>query len=190
MPEMSYPTITVRTEYPGSAPEEVENDISRPVEEALGVVGVDCAASAPSVAPASVTWSWSSPGTPTMSEAIQDSLEKLDLILLPNRGGAAADTAIRSVARSQSWSSAYREPWRPLSKGEEGLRRLRRIADLQIKRALEPIKGRSRCPCPWRSGGGDPCPAGRRGAPPHRPVDPEPSSTVWPRKTSTWPEAR
>ena len=39
MPELSYPTITVRTEYPGAAPEEVENDISRPVEEALGVIG-------------------------------------------------------------------------------------------------------------------------------------------------------
>ena len=39
MPELAYPTLTVRTEYPGSAPEEVENDISRPVEEALGVIG-------------------------------------------------------------------------------------------------------------------------------------------------------
>ena len=29
MPEMSYPSLTVRTEYPGAAPEEVENDISR-----------------------------------------------------------------------------------------------------------------------------------------------------------------
>ena len=39
MPEMSYPTLTVRTEYPRAAPEEVENDISRRIEEALGVVG-------------------------------------------------------------------------------------------------------------------------------------------------------
>src|SRR5690606_24883357 len=39
MPEMSYPTITVRTEYAGAAPQEVEKDISRPVEEALGVIG-------------------------------------------------------------------------------------------------------------------------------------------------------
>ena len=38
MPEMSYPTLTVRTQYPGAAPEEVENDISRPIEEQLGVV--------------------------------------------------------------------------------------------------------------------------------------------------------
>ena len=39
MPEMSYPTLTVRTEYPGAAPEEVENDVTRPIEEALGVIG-------------------------------------------------------------------------------------------------------------------------------------------------------
>ena len=39
MPELTYPTITVRTEYSGAAPEEVENDISRPIEEALGVIG-------------------------------------------------------------------------------------------------------------------------------------------------------
>ena len=38
MPELTYPTITVRTEYPGAAPEEVENDISRPIEEKLGVI--------------------------------------------------------------------------------------------------------------------------------------------------------
>ena len=30
MPELSYPTLTVRTEYAGAAPEEVENDVSRP----------------------------------------------------------------------------------------------------------------------------------------------------------------
>ena len=38
MPELTYPTLTVRTEYAGAAPEEVENDVSRPIEEALGVI--------------------------------------------------------------------------------------------------------------------------------------------------------
>jgi multidrug efflux pump subunit AcrB len=35
MPDISYPTLTVRTDYPDTAPEEVENLISRPIEQAL-----------------------------------------------------------------------------------------------------------------------------------------------------------
>ena len=38
MPDMTYPSLTVRTEYLGTAPEEMETTISRPVEQALGVV--------------------------------------------------------------------------------------------------------------------------------------------------------
>jgi HAE1 family hydrophobic/amphiphilic exporter-1 len=38
MPEISYPSFTIRTEYPGAAPEEVENVVSRPLEEQLSLV--------------------------------------------------------------------------------------------------------------------------------------------------------
>ena len=38
MPDMSYPTLTVRTSYPGTAPEEMENVISRPLEQQLGII--------------------------------------------------------------------------------------------------------------------------------------------------------
>ena len=31
LPELSYPTLTIRTEYPGAAPAEVENLISKPI---------------------------------------------------------------------------------------------------------------------------------------------------------------
>jgi len=34
LPDISYPTLTVRTEYPGSAPSEIENLISKPIEDA------------------------------------------------------------------------------------------------------------------------------------------------------------
>jgi len=38
MPEISYPSFTVRTEYSGAAPEEVENTVSRPLEEELSLI--------------------------------------------------------------------------------------------------------------------------------------------------------
>ena len=38
LPEISYPTLTVQTEYPDAAPLEVENFVTRPLEEAAGVV--------------------------------------------------------------------------------------------------------------------------------------------------------
>jgi len=38
LPDLSYPTLTVRTLYTGAAPNEVEQLISKPIEEAVGVV--------------------------------------------------------------------------------------------------------------------------------------------------------
>ena len=38
LPDLSYPTLTVRTDYTGAAPAEIETLISQPAEEALGVV--------------------------------------------------------------------------------------------------------------------------------------------------------
>ena len=38
LPDLTFPTLTVRTAYEGAAPAEIENLISKPVEEALGVV--------------------------------------------------------------------------------------------------------------------------------------------------------
>ena len=138
MPEISYPTITVRTEYPGAAPEEVENDVSRPVEEALGVVGGLRRVSSISRAGVSdvvLEFSWDT----SMTQAIQDSLEKLDLILLPEQAERPLilrfDPSLDPVMELSLSGTGDRFA------GAEGLRRLRRIADLQVKRALEPIKG-------------------------------------------------
>ena len=36
LPDLSYPTLTVRTDYEGAAPLEIENLISQPVEEGVG----------------------------------------------------------------------------------------------------------------------------------------------------------
>jgi hydrophobic/amphiphilic exporter-1 (mainly G- bacteria), HAE1 family len=138
MPELSYPTLTVRTEFPGAAPEEVENDISRPVEEALGVVGGLQRISSISRADVSdvvleLTWDTE------MSDATQDVLERLDLVFLPEEAKRPLilqyDPSLDPVMELSLSGAGER------FQGEEGLRRLRRVAELQIKRALEPIKG-------------------------------------------------
>jgi HAE1 family hydrophobic/amphiphilic exporter-1 len=38
LPDISYPTLTIQTEYQDAAPEEVESLITRPIEEAVGVL--------------------------------------------------------------------------------------------------------------------------------------------------------
>ena len=138
MPELSYPTLTVRTEYPGAAPEEVENDISRRIEEQLGVVGGLRRMSSVSRAGVSdvvLEFSWDTP----MSDAIQETLEKLDLVLLPDAAERPLilrfDPGLDPVLELSLAGEGER------FQGEEGLRRLRRLAELQVKRALEPIDG-------------------------------------------------
>ena len=149
MPEMSYPTLTVRTEYPGAAPEEVENDVSRRIEEQLGVVsGLNeiSSISRAGVSDVVLEFMW---GT-SMVDAIQNTLEKLDTVRLP-RGAekplllhydpsldpvmelslSAVDNSLLASSRQQSGSSI----------DASSARRLRRIGELQVKRALEPIKG-------------------------------------------------
>src|SRR5688572_13719958 len=37
-PDITYPTISVNTSYPGASPDVMERDVSRPVEEALNTV--------------------------------------------------------------------------------------------------------------------------------------------------------
>jgi HAE1 family hydrophobic/amphiphilic exporter-1 len=138
MPELTYPTLTVRTEYPGAAPEEVENDISRPVEEALGVIGGLRKISSVSRAEVSdviLEFAWDV----DVSDATQDVLERLDLVFLPDEARRPLilhfDPALDPIMELSLAGEGV------AFEGEPGLRRLRRLADLQIKRVLEPIKG-------------------------------------------------
>jgi HAE1 family hydrophobic/amphiphilic exporter-1 len=138
MPELTYPTLTVRTEYPGAAPEEVENDISRPIEESIGVVGGLRRISSISRADVSdvvLEFAWDT----EMSEATQDVLERLDLVLLPDEAARPLilhyDPSLDPVLELSLSGTGVR------FEREAGLRRLRRLAELQVKRALEPIKG-------------------------------------------------
>ena len=138
MPELTYPTLTVRTEYPGAAPEEVENDVSRPVEEALGVIGGLQRLSSISRADISdvvLEFAWDA----DMSDATQDVLERLDQVVLPEDARRPLilhyDPSLDPVMELSLSGTG------PGFQGEQGLRRLRRLAELQVKRSLEPIKG-------------------------------------------------
>ena len=138
MPELTYPTLTVRTEYEGAAPEEVENDVSRPIEEALGVIGglqQISSVSRAGVSDVILEFGWDI----DIADATQDVLERLDLVFLPSEAKKPLilhfDPALDPVLElSLSGRGVEFE-------GDEGLRRLRRLADLQVKRVLEPIKG-------------------------------------------------
>ncbi len=138
MPELNYPTLTVRTEFAGAAPEEVENEISRPIEEALGVIGGLNKISSISRAGMSdvvLEFVW---GT-DMSKATQEALEKLELVFLPREAERPLllhfDPSLDPIMEMSFSGEGQRY------QGEQGLRRLRRIGELQIKRALEPIAG-------------------------------------------------
>ncbi|MCZ7650385.1 MAG: efflux RND transporter permease subunit [Thermoanaerobaculia bacterium] len=138
MPELTYPTLTVRTEYPGAAPEEVENEISRPIEEELGVIGGlerISSISRAGVSDVVLEFQWQT----SIADAVQDTLERLDQVFLPEQAERPLvlrfDPSLDPVIELSLSGEGERFA------GEEGLRRLRRIADRQVKRELEPIKG-------------------------------------------------
>jgi len=114
MPELTYPTLTVRTVYPGAAPEEVENDIGRPIEEALGVVGglqTISSINRAGVSDVVLEFTWDV----TMSDATQDVLEKLDRVFLPvessaNWNRSRASPPCRCAAGSKKRSTSPSTP--------------------------------------------------------------------------------
>ena len=82
LPELSYPTITVRTDYLGAAPGEVEQLVTKPIEEAVGVVkGVRKVISSSKAEQSDVVleFEW---GT-EMEVASLEVREKLDVLFLP-----------------------------------------------------------------------------------------------------------
>ncbi|MFN0243427.1 MAG: efflux RND transporter permease subunit [Planctomycetota bacterium] len=83
LPEISYPTLTVRTTYPGAAPEDVEDRISERIQEALSTLPHLVRSMSISRAETSdvvLDFDW---GTP-MTFAVQDVRDKLDSVFLPN----------------------------------------------------------------------------------------------------------
>ena len=82
LPDISYPTLTIQTEYLDAAPEEIESLITRPIEEAVGVLpGLTRLSSVSRSGQSEVVleFNW---GT-KMDLASLEAREKLDVVQLP-----------------------------------------------------------------------------------------------------------
>ncbi|MCG2815779.1 MAG: efflux RND transporter permease subunit [Candidatus Aminicenantes bacterium] len=136
LPTISYPTLTIKTEYPGTAPSEIENIVSKPIEETCGVVDNVVRISSISRAELSevmVEFAWDT----NMDFATLKIREKLDLIRLPV--GAAKPVILRY--------DPNQEPIMKLGLTGEGndLSWIRYIAEREVKQALESIEGVASC---------------------------------------------
>src|SRR5690606_37193120 len=137
LPDLAYPTLTVRTDYPGGAPSEVEQLVSKPIEETLGTVkGIRRIESISRAGQSDVLleFSW---GT-DMEMASLDVREKLDRVDLP------LDLEKPVLLRfNPSEEPVYRLA---LSLNENNqsinaLKQLRTYAEEDLKRHLESIEG-------------------------------------------------
>ena len=105
LPDLSYPTITIQTDFPDAAPAEVEELVTRPVEERVGavpgLVRIE-SASREGISEVVLDFEW---GT-TIDAAMADVREKLDRVELPT-------TASRPlVLRYDPGGAAKRLGWR------------------------------------------------------------------------------
>lgn len=131
LPDISYPSLSVRTTYDGTAPLEVESLVTRPIENSIGVVnGVSrvLSSSRADVSEVTLEFAW---GT-NMDLAALDVRERLDMLRLP------VDTDRPILLR-------YDPSLDPIMRigiyGQQDLVRLRLIAEEQIRRSLERIEG-------------------------------------------------
>jgi hydrophobic/amphiphilic exporter-1 (mainly G- bacteria), HAE1 family len=144
LPDLSYPTLTVRTEYTGAAPSEVETLITEPVEEAVGVVkNLRKLKSVSRTGQSDVVleFAW---GT-DMDQASLDVRDKMEVLQLPLeakppvllRFNPSTEPIMRLALSTKT------EDGKLLSEREDmrALTELRRFADDDLKKKLEPVDG-------------------------------------------------
>jgi len=142
LPDISYPTLTIRTELTGAAPVEVENLLTKPIEEAVGVIrNVRLVRSVSRSGQSDVTleFLW---GT-EMDIAGVDVREKLDILFLPLE--AARPLLLRFDPSSEPimrLGLLYKEDADASQESSEArLKALRRLAEDRIKADLEAEEG-------------------------------------------------
>ncbi|MSR61124.1 MAG: efflux RND transporter permease subunit [Planctomycetes bacterium] len=143
LPEVSYPTLTVRTSWAGAAPEDVEQRISEKLQESLSTL--DDLVRSTSISRAGTSdvvleFDW---GTP-MTFAVEDVRERLGGVNLPEgaerplilRYDPNLDPILRIGVRAKEDSNELSEQQR-----NERLIHLRWLAENRIKRELEALEG-------------------------------------------------
>ncbi len=140
MPDISYPTVTVRTAFEGAAPQEVEAQVSQPVEESLatldGLVTLESRSRAGN-SDVVLGFDW---GT-DMNGAAQAIRESLQTTFLPEE--ADRPLLLRydpSLEPFQRLALSY-DPAVLKLPPEAALYLLREVAEQEIKRRLEAMKG-------------------------------------------------
>ena len=140
LPELAYPTLTIRTDFEGAAPAEVEEQITRRLEERVGVInGVRRMHSISAAERSDVVleFAW---GT-DMNTAAVEVREKLDLVRLPLdierpsilRLNPNLDPIVRAaIVLRQRGNAAELQP---------RLQELRRYAEDVVKKRLDPVLG-------------------------------------------------
>ena len=131
LPEIRYPSLTVQTEFPGTAPVDVENLVTRPLEESVGVVpGLRRVHSISQAGLAQITleFNW---GT-AMDYAALDVREKIDLVRLPGEA---------TIPLLLKYDPAQDPVVRIGLSGGATLVQLRSVADDVLKKEIEALTG-------------------------------------------------
>lgn len=131
LPDISHPSLTVQTELPNAAPGEVENLVTQPVEEAVGVLrGLQevHSVSRAGISEVTLTFGWGA----DMDLLAMDIREKLDRLILP-------DDAEKPIVLR--YDPALDPIMRVALTGSDDLILMRYIAEEEIKDDLEKIEG-------------------------------------------------
>jgi HAE1 family hydrophobic/amphiphilic exporter-1 len=131
LPDLSYPTLTVQTEYPDAAPETVEQFITRPIEEAVGVIpGVRemRSQSRSGLSEVVLEFEWGE----SMDTAGLDVRERLGLVELPREA---------EIPRVLRFDPSLEPIMRLGFYGDRDLDELRQLAERWLKPRLEAVVG-------------------------------------------------
>jgi HAE1 family hydrophobic/amphiphilic exporter-1 len=140
LPDLSYPTLTIRTELPGAAPLELETLVTRPVEEAVSIIrNVRQVRSVSRAGQSDVTleFVW---GT-DMDLAGIDVREKLDLLQLPLEAERPLLLRFDPSSEPVMRLAFLDKEGTPAAEGVDRLKALRRFADDRLKPDLEAVEG-------------------------------------------------